>query len=342
MALCKLMPACPRCTFRSQFWCWFVIVVFNSGLLRAQSGAAGSHPRFLETKAASSGFELKFDPGGPFNARLESSTDLRTWLAIYTFPSTAAGATLQHTDAALPRTPVRYYRVSQLSVTNALAGDHLPTADGDVVVHPVNHASLVLAWKDQVIYCDPVGGAALYRSFPRPTLVLVTDIHTDHMDSVTLNGIGATNATILAPLAVFQQLSSGLRGVTRVLTNTASAEVAGVRVDAVPMYNLTPARLSYHSKGRGNGYVITLGGKRLYVSGDTEDIPEMRALRDIDVAFVCMNLPFTMDINQAASAVRDFRPGIIYPYHYSSSDVVRFKQLIGDETGTEVRLRKWY
>ena len=108
------------------------------------------------------------------------------------------------------------------------------------------------------------------------------------------------------------------------------------------MYNLTPSRLSYHTKGRGNGYVLNLGGRRIYISGDTEDIREMRDLQHIDVAFVCMNLPFTMDIPQAVSAVREFRPRRIFPYHYSSSNVTQFKQLVGTDLEIEVLLRKWY
>jgi len=108
------------------------------------------------------------------------------------------------------------------------------------------------------------------------------------------------------------------------------------------MYNLTADRLKYHNKGRGNGYVVTVGGKRIYISGDTEDIPEMRALKNIDVAFVCMNLPYTMTEEQAASAVREFKPKIVYPFHYRGSDVEKFKKLVGEDSGVEVRLRDWY
>ena len=106
------------------------------------------------------------------------------------------------------------------------------------------------------------------------------------------------------------------------------------------MYNLTPTRLRFHNKGRGNGYVMTFGGKRVYVSGDTEDIPEMRALKKIDVAFVCMNLPYTMTPVQAADAVWEFKPKTVYPYHYRGSDTAKFKKLVVDVS--EVRLRDWY
>ncbi len=108
------------------------------------------------------------------------------------------------------------------------------------------------------------------------------------------------------------------------------------------MYNLTADRLKFHDKGRGNGYVLTLGGKRVYLSGDTEDILEMRALKNIDVAFVCMNLPYTMTVDQAASAVREFKPKIVYPYHYRGSDLEKFKTAVGSDLGVDVRIRDWY
>ena len=123
------------------------------------------------------------------------------------------------------------------------------------------------------------------------------------------------------------------------MVNGKSVEKAGIKVEAVQMYNLTPTRLRFHNKGRGNGYVMAFGGKRAYVSGDTEDIPEMRALKKIDVAFVCMNLPFTMTPEQAADAVQEFKPKTVYPYHYRGSDTAKFKKLVGD--ASEVSLRDW-
>ena len=108
------------------------------------------------------------------------------------------------------------------------------------------------------------------------------------------------------------------------------------------MYNLTAERKNFHTKGRGNGYVLTIGGKRIYISGDTEDIPEMRTLKNIDVAFVCMNLPFTMEVEKAADAVKEFKPKIVYPYHYRGSDLQKFKTLVNETPGIEVRLREWY
>ena len=135
-------------------------------------------------------------------------------------------------------------------------------------------------------------------------------------------------------------MPEGLQESTTVMANREKKEVAGIQVEAVPMYNLTEERLRYHQKGRGNGYLVTLGGKRIYISGDTEDIPEMRALKDIDAAFVCMNLPYTMTEEQAASAVKEFQPEIVYPYHYRGSDMEKFKELVGE--AAEVRVLDWY
>jgi L-ascorbate metabolism protein UlaG (beta-lactamase superfamily) len=115
----------------------------------------------------------------------------------------------------------------------------------------------------------------------------------------------------------------------------------GIGVEAVPAYNITAARLKNHPKGRDNGYVLSIGGKRIYVSGDTEDVPEMLSLKSIDIAFICMNSP-TMDEQHAANAVKAFKPRIVYPYHYKGSDLEKFKALVGDEPGVEVRLRNWY
>ena len=315
----------------------FLILLF----WQSASAAETSPPRIVGVKRLTHEIQLSFTSPGAFNSRLETSSHLDDWTTAYTF---SRSTSTQSFNLPTRFAQARFYRVVELDTTNAFTGDHLATLEGDLVSHPVNHASFVASWNKQVIYFDPVGVASRYRDLPRPTVVFLTDIHSDHMDSATLNALGATNAIILAPLAVFQQLSTGLRRVTQVLTNGAIAEVAGINVQVIPMYNTTAARLGYHTKGRGNGYVLTLGGRRIYVSGDTEDIPEMRALRNIDAAFVCMNLPFTMDINQAAAAVQEFAPRVVYPYHYSGSDVQKFSRLVGTSltVEVEVRLRKWY
>jgi len=222
-----------------------------------------------------------------------------------------------------------------------LTGDRVQTDQGDLIIRPIDHATFLMSWNGKAIYVDPVGGAKGFTQFPRPDLVVITDIHGDHLDPNTLNGIVTEKTMIVAPLAVANKLPK-LKSQITVLTNGETKTVAGMQIEAIPMYNLTPDRLKYHSKGRGNGYVLTLGGKRIYISGDTEDIPEMRALKNIDVAFVCMNLPYTMEVEKAASAVQKFKPKVVYPYHYRGSDVAKFKELLSQNSGIEVRLREWY
>jgi L-ascorbate metabolism protein UlaG (beta-lactamase superfamily) len=220
--------------------------------------------------------------------------------------------------------------------------DSLATEDGALKIFPINHATLALQWKDRTIYVDPVGGAKAFQGLPKPDLILVTDIHGDHFSKETLAELAVPNTKLVCPAAIAEQLAPDLRNSATVLTNGQTGELLGVKIEAIPMYNLTAERLKFHTKGRGNGYVVMLGGKRIYLSGDTEDIPEMLALKNIDVAFVCMNLPYTMTVEQAARAVRAFKPRVVYPYHYRGSDLNKFKELVGTDAGVEVRLREWY
>lgn len=286
---------------------------------------------------------LKLSAPGGLNYRLETSTNLTDWHGLMTFtnPVSGAGLILQ-TDSAAPFLPDRFYRARQLAEANALTGDHLATDDGEVVIHAVNHASFVLGWKGLTIYNDPVGGAARYQGVPKADLILVSHAHGDHFDNATLTAVARPGAIVVAPKSVYQSLPTALKAVAILLANGASTNALGMPIEAVAMYNTTAGRLTNHPKGDGNGYVLTLGGRRLYMAGDTEDIPEMRALQNIDAAFVCMNLPYTMTVQQAASAVRAFRPKVVYPYHYQGSDVALFKKLVGADLGIEVRLRKWY
>ena len=268
--------------------------------------------------------------------RLESSTDLEVWEGLASGVATASST---HLDSAAPRLPLRFYRTVLDSGTAVPTGDLLTASNGPAVLRPINHATLILSWNGLTVYVDPVGGGARFAGLPRPDIVLITHAHSDHFEVSTLTAVCTNTTIILAPAVVQASLSAALKPSCAVMTNGSSTNLLGVTVEAVAMYNLTSA---YHPKGTGNGYVVTLGGRRIYLSGDTEDIPEMRALRDIDVAFVCMNLPFTMTVTRAASAVRKFRPRVVYPYHYSDSNVNEFKRLVGTDVGVEVRLRKWY
>jgi L-ascorbate metabolism protein UlaG (beta-lactamase superfamily) len=226
--------------------------------------------------------------------------------------------------------------------TPAVSGDRIATNRGELVIRPVSHASFVMTYGGKVIYVDPVGGVDPYLELPKPDLIVITDIHGDHMHPATLNALVGPTTPIMAPAAVRAALPANLQSRVILLQNGQSTTWSDIGFEAVPMYNITEGRLQNHPKGRGNGYVMTFGDKRVYVAGDTEATDEMKALRNIDVAFVPMNLPFTMTPQQAAEGVRAFRPRVVYPYHHRGSDVAEFARLVGADVGVEVRQRAWY
>ncbi len=234
-----------------------------------------------------------------------------------------------------------------LGLTLDAQTDKIPAEKGDITVTPIFHGTVVFQWNGKTIYVDPYGGAERFADLPDADLVLITHKHGDHLNQSTLEQLNLSNTILIAPESVIEDIGNITSKEIWPLKNGEEKKWESVVVAAVPMYNLPETEDSRHPKGWGNGYVITLGGKRLYVSGDTEDIPEMRQLSNIDVAFVCMNLPYTMDIEQAASAVLDFKPEVMYPYHFRGSngfsDVEKFKQLVTEGTDeVEVRLRDWY
>ena len=219
----------------------------------------------------------------------------------------------------------------------------LQTSAGPVTLHIIQHASFVLDWHGQKIYVDPVGPAASYKGLGAADLILITHAHSDHFSPSTLAGLDTHKATVVEPQAVADKLGATVGKAQHVMANGDTFVSHGLSIKAVPMYNLTASRKMYHPKGWGNGYVLTLGGKRIYISGDTEGTPEMRALKHIDLAFVCMNLPYTMDVRHAADAVLAFKPAIVYPYHYRGQDTKEFKRLVhAGDPHIDVRLRDWY
>lgn len=214
-------------------------------------------------------------------------------------------------------------------------------------VTPITHASAVFNWDNIVVYTDPVGGEESYSGQPEPDIILLTDIHGDHLDTKTLNLVTKENTVLIAPQAVANELPPELLAQTAIMQNGQKQTHKEISIEAIPMYNLPESDDAYHTKGRGNGYLLEYNGKRVYVAGDTADIPEMRALQDIDVAFIPMNLPFTMDIETAADAVLDFMPKIVYPYHYRGrdglSDVNKFKSIVEEQNNSiNVILLEWY
>lgn len=221
------------------------------------------------------------------------------------------------------------------------------TTVGELTIRPLQHATLVLSHGETTIYVDPLGGAAAFAGEASPDLILITHVHGDHLDPATVAAVAQDDTAIVVPQSVAERLGEvEVTGTVKVLANGETAEVAGVSVEAIPAYNLTEERSQFHPKGQGNGYVVTVGGQRVYISGDTEDIPEMRALENIDVAFVCMNLPYTMDVEKAADAVLEFQPRVVIPYHYRGqggfSDLEKFKEIVSKNPQIEVRLLDWY
>lgn len=225
--------------------------------------------------------------------------------------------------------------------------DQLKLDKGMLTIQPVTHSSVVFTYNNKTIYVDPYGGAKGFAGLKQPDLILITDIHPDHLDPETLKLFEKSGATVVAPPAVAEKLPAAFKKKVVTIKNGGSTKQLGVNITAVPMYNLPQEADSKHPKGRGNGYILNFEGKNVYLSGDTEDTPEMRQLKDIAVAFVCMNLPYTMSVNQAAEGVLAFKPQIVYPYHYRGqsemSDVNEFKNLVKNgNPEIEVRLREWY
>ncbi len=225
--------------------------------------------------------------------------------------------------------------------------DIIETNEGSITIQPILHGTFVLQWNGKTIYVDPYGGADVFKGIDAPDLILITDIHGDHTSLKTLKGLDTKKAVFIVPPAVAELLKKDYEKQLVIIRNGGMSVQNDIFINAIPMYNLPEDDTSRHPKGRGNGYFLNLGGKGIYISGDTEDIKEMRDLHRIDIAFICMNLPYTMDIHQAADAVLDFKPKIVYPYHYRGkpdmSDIKAFKKLVNSKNSKiEVRLRNWY
>ena len=235
-----------------------------------------------------------------------------------------------------------------LNTTNAqlISPDIIQTKSGPLTIQPIQHASLILTVNGTTIYVDPTG-ADSYKGMAAPAMILITDIHGDHFDIKTIEAVKSAATIIVVPQAVADKIPAEDKDHLVILKNGDKKDQSGISISAIPMYNLPESATAMHTKGRGNGYVLGIGGKNVYISGDTQGIPEMRSLKNIDVAFVCMNLPYTMDVKEAADAVLAFSPKIVYPYHYRGqsglSDVNAFKSMVdAGNKKIEVRLKNWY
>ncbi|MBC9246103.1 MBL fold metallo-hydrolase [Paracoccus sp. 11-3] len=216
-----------------------------------------------------------------------------------------------------------------------------PVEGGQVVFHPVEHASMVVETPGGVVYVDPVGPPQWYSGLPQPTLILITHEHGDHFNLTALENLPGVR--LITNQSVFDQLPAEIQARATVMNNGDQVEVIGMNIEAVPAHNTSADRMEYHPVGRDNGYVLTIGGKRFYIAGDTEPTDEMLALENIEVAFLPMNLPYTMTVQQAAEAVAAFKPVVVFPYHHRGSDLAEFARLVeSSDAGSLIVIADWY
>ncbi len=225
-----------------------------------------------------------------------------------------------------------------MNASPAFEADEIPTPGGPLRITFIGHGTLRFDFSGRVIYVDPDGRLADFAAMPKADLILVTHQHGDHFDPQAIDVLRRAGTEIIVSPACLP-LPAG----ARVMRNGDRAQAAGLAVEAVPAYNLVhqrPDGRPFHPRGEGNGYLVSFAGLRVYVAGDSEDIPEMAELRDIAVAFLPMNLPYTMTPEMTARAARSFRPRILYPYHFSATDPQRLLDLLGGDPAIEVRVRR--
>ena len=225
-----------------------------------------------------------------------------------------------------------------VAVAAAFETDVFKTPAGDLKITFIGHGTLMFQFAGKTIHVDPVSQETDYTKLPKADLIVVTHEHSDHLDLKAIE----TVRTAKTEMVLNETAAMKLKGGT-VMKNGDVKTVQGIRIEAVPAYNIVHMRspgVPFHPKGVGNGYIMTFGDKRVYIAGDTENTPEMKALKTIDIAFLPMNLPYTMTPEMVADAAKAFRPKVLYPYHYSDTDVSKLTALLKNEKGIEVRIRK--
>jgi L-ascorbate metabolism protein UlaG (beta-lactamase superfamily) len=223
------------------------------------------------------------------------------------------------------------------AAAQAFEKDIIETSRGPLEITFIGHGSLIFTHEGKIIHVDPYSALADYSILPKADLVLLTHDHRDHLDMKALGAVRTPTTELVLTELCAKQVQGGI-----VMKNGDRKTVQGMEIEAVPAYNVVHMRSEgqpFHPKGVGNGYVITFGDKRVYVAGDTEDIPEMKALKGIHVAFLPMNLPYTMTPEMTANAARIIRPAILYPYHFGDTDTSRIVDLLKAEKDIEVRIR---
>lgn len=216
--------------------------------------------------------------------------------------------------------------------------DTLSTSVGDLEITFIGHASLMFSIHNKIIHIDPFSRMADYAQFPKADLILITHHHGDHMDRSALDKIRTDQTKIICTQLCAENVPNGI-----IMKNGDVQVIEGIKIEAVPAYNIEHKRDNgnpYHISGEGNGYVLTVGDKHIYIAGDTENTPEMKALKNINVAFLPMNIPYTMTPEMVADAAKAFKPRILYPYHYGDTDTSKLVELLKGEKGIEVRIRE--
>jgi len=215
--------------------------------------------------------------------------------------------------------------------------DILKTSQGDLEITFIGHGSLMFTFNGKVIHIDPFSKLAEYSKLPKADILLITHEHRDHLDLKAVEAVRTDKTVLVLTETCAARLKGGI-----IMENGDTKIVGGLKIEAVPAYNLIHMRsegVPFHPKGIGNGYVITFGDKRVYVAGDTENIPEMKKLERIDCAFLPMNLPYTMNPEMVVDAAKAFKPKILYPYHYGDTDTSNIEQLMKDTQNVEIRIR---
>lgn len=221
---------------------------------------------------------------------------------------------------------------------NQFETDIIATTSGDLKITFIGHGTLLFTFNEKIIHLDPYGRLTDYSTLPKADIILVTHEHGDHFDLKVIKTLRSEKTSLVLNKNCAKDISGGI-----VLKNGDVQMVQGLKVEAVPAYNIVHKRDNgepFHSQGIGNGYIITFDDKRVYVAGDTENIPEMKELGKIDIAFLPMNLPYTMTPEMVADAAKMIKPQILYPYHYGNTDTSKLVELLKDDKDIEIRIRK--
>lgn len=228
--------------------------------------------------------------------------------------------------------------VNLATAQNQFETDIITTTSGDLKITFIGHGTLLFTFSEKIIHVDPYGRLADYSTLPKADIILITHEHGDHFDLKVIKMLRTEKTSLVLTESCTKDISGGI-----VLKSGDVQMVQGLKVEAIPAYNIVHKRGNgepFHPQGIGNGYIITFGDKQVYVAGDTENIPEMKKLGKIDIAFLPMNLPYTMTPEMVADAARMIKPQILYPYHYGNTDISKLVELLKDDKDIEVRIRK--